>query len=66
MTGELGIGRFVVARVLNHIEKDITSVYDRHSYDREKRQALDAWGEHLSAILSKSVDTSEVVEQSGA
>jgi len=33
-----GVPRFVISRILNHSEeKDITSVYDRYSYDAEKR-----------------------------
>ena len=34
-----GVPRFVISRTLNHSEeKDITSVYDRYSYDAEKRR----------------------------
>jgi integrase len=48
----IGISRFIVARVLNHAEHGVTAVYDRHSYDREKRQALDAWARRLDEITS--------------
>jgi integrase len=51
MTG-MGISRLVVSKLLNHVESGITRVYDRHSYDAEKRQALDAWSEKLMAVLS--------------
>jgi len=27
-------------------------VYDRHSYDKEKQEALNAWGARLSRIVS--------------
>ncbi|MEW6387412.1 MAG: tyrosine-type recombinase/integrase [Thermodesulfobacteriota bacterium] len=50
MTG-MGIPRLVVSKILNHVEKGVTAVYDRHSYDREKRQALEAWGRKLKAIV---------------
>jgi integrase len=50
MTG-LGISRLVVAKILNHAESGITAVYDRHGYDAEKRQALDAWGRKLQSIV---------------
>lgn len=50
MTG-MGISRLVVSKILNHVEQGITRVYDRHSYDAEKRQALDAWGARLVAIV---------------
>jgi integrase len=47
----MGIGRLVVSKVLNHVESGVTSIYDRHSYDREKRQALDTWGRRLEEIV---------------
>ena len=58
MTGDLGISRLTVSKILNHVERGVTAVYDRHSYDKEKRQALDAWGRRLEEILSgtESVD----------
>jgi integrase len=46
----LGFGAFV-SKVLNHKDNRVTAVYDRHSYDREKRQALEAWGRKLQAIV---------------
>ena len=54
-----GVPRFVISRILNHsAEKDITSVYDRYSYDAEKKAAMDFWNRQLSAILrGKSAST---------
>jgi integrase len=51
MTG-MGISRLTVKKILNHAERDVTAVYDRHSYDPEKRTALEAWGRRLEAIVS--------------
>lgn len=52
-----GVPRFVISRILNHSEnKDITSVYDRYSYDAEKRTAMEFWNRQLTALLKgKSV-----------
>jgi hypothetical protein len=47
----MGIPRLVVSEILNHAETGVTAVYDRHSYDAEKRQALDTWGRKLEAIV---------------
>jgi integrase len=47
----MGISRLVVSKILNHVERGVTAVYDRHSYDNEKRQALEAWGRKLQALL---------------
>ncbi len=52
LTGDLGISRLTVAKILNHTERGVTSVYDRYSYDDEKCRALDAWGRRLEEILS--------------
>jgi integrase len=46
-----GIPRLVIGKILNHVEKDITAVYDRHSYDAEKKAALNWWALKLAAIL---------------
>jgi len=45
------ISRLVISKILNHVETGITAVYDRHSYDAEKRAALEAWGVKLADIL---------------
>jgi integrase len=47
----IGINRLVVSKLLNHAEPGVTAVYDRHSYDAEKRAALDAWGARLADIV---------------
>jgi integrase len=48
----MGISRLVVSKILNHVERGVTAVYDRHSYDAEKRQALVRWGARLEQILA--------------
>jgi integrase len=50
--GGVGISRLTVKKILNHAERDVTAIYDRHSYDPEKRTALDAWGRRLEAVVS--------------
>jgi integrase len=52
---ELGIRPDVVEAVLNHASgqrSGVAGIYNRHSYDREKRQALDLWADKLIAIVS--------------
>jgi integrase len=48
----MGISRLVVSKILNHVEQGITRVYDRHSYDKEKRTALEKWARRLLTILT--------------
>jgi len=52
MTG-MGVPRLVVAKILNHVESGVTKVYDRHSYDKEKQEALNAWGTRMAMIVSE-------------
>jgi integrase len=51
----IGISRLVVSKILNHAEPGVTAVYDRHSYDGEKREALAAWGARLEEIVGGNV-----------
>ena len=60
MTG-MGIQRLTVRKILNHVEKEVTAIYDRYRYDNEKREALEAWSRRLLLIVSDL----HSVEQSG-
>lgn len=62
MTG-IGVSRLEVAKILNHVERGVTAIYDRHSCPLEKRQALDRWGTHLSQIVAG--ETGKVVPLRG-
>jgi integrase len=54
--GKLGVPRLVVSKVLNHATSDVTSVYDQHDYEPEKRAALDRWTTHLLGIVNGTGD----------
>ncbi|MBV9824143.1 MAG: tyrosine-type recombinase/integrase [Alphaproteobacteria bacterium] len=58
----MGIGRLTIGKLLNHADPSVTSVYDRHSYDAEKRVALEAWEHRLDEIITGAPNTSNVVE----
>ena len=47
----LGFSRFVVERILNHADRSVAAVYDRYSYDKEKREALAKWSSKLVDIV---------------
>jgi integrase len=53
---ELGISPHTISLVLNHVSArkgTVTgAVYVQYSYDREKREALDAWGARLERIIA--------------
>ena len=46
-----GIPRLTISKILNHVERGITAIYDRHSYDPEKQAALAWWDTKLASIL---------------
>ena len=48
----MGTTRLTIGKILNHAEPGVIRVYDRHSYDQEKRKALNAWGRKLESIIS--------------
>ena len=46
------MGRFIVARLLGHADRAITSVYDKYGYDDEKLKALERWDFRLKEIIA--------------
>jgi integrase len=48
----LGVNRLTIDKVLNHKDTSVGGIYDRHSYDREKRQALDAWAREVDRLVN--------------
>jgi hypothetical protein len=47
------VPRHHISAVLNHVEAGaaVTRVYDRYSYDAEKRRALETWVRKLRSIV---------------
>jgi integrase len=58
--GKLAVSRVTIAKVLNHTIPGVTSVYDRHEYEPEKRTALDRWATHLLGIVKGKADNNVV------
>lgn len=58
MMTQMGIQRLVVSKVLNHTQGDasVTAIYDRHSYDPEKQEALCRWADRLEHIVGDLVE----------
>jgi integrase len=56
-----GIARLTISKVLNHVERSVTAVYDRHSYDAEKASALAWWDARVKAIADKKTRKATVV-----
>jgi integrase len=66
MMASAGIPRLIVAKVLNHVDRGVSAIYDRHSYDAEKRVALETWERTLTAILEKKPAGAVVPFSTGA
>lgn len=55
---KLGIRLEVTEAVLNHVSGSragVTGVYQRHTWDKEKWEALEAWGRHVVALAQPNV-----------
>jgi integrase len=53
---KLGIGLQVIEAILGHVSGSragVVGTYQRHSFDDEKRTALEAWGAHILALLER-------------
>jgi integrase len=63
-----GVPQADIAKVLNHVEGGprATQVYDRYSYDREKRIALETWERELVRILEDAPQSGRVVPMARA
>ena len=53
---KLNIPPHVVDRLLNHVSGEIrgvAAVYNRHSYEAERKAALEAWGRYIEALIGR-------------
>ena len=60
----LGVPGSIIGRVLNHAQRGVTAIYDRHTYVPEKRHALETWANKLVSII-KPKDGDKVVPLRG-
>jgi integrase len=52
----LGVARFVVSRLLNHADREVTGIYDRNSYLAEKTAAMKQWSSYLLNVVTPQPD----------
>ncbi len=50
--GSMGFMDEIIDAVLNHVKQGIIRTYNRHGYDQEKQQALEAWDRKLKSIIA--------------
>jgi integrase len=51
-TTALGVPRLVVSKILNPTDRSVTAIYDRHSRDPAKREALEKWVQKPRSLLA--------------
>jgi integrase len=49
----LGVSRFDVRRVVNHVDQEVTARYDLYRYEAEIERALTLWADRLTEILKE-------------
>lgn len=50
---DMGVAPYVVEKMLNHTFDGMMSIYNRATYDAERREALDAWSAWLFGTIEK-------------
>jgi integrase len=51
---ELGVQPHIIEAVINHVsghKGGVAGIYNRATYDKEKREALNLWAEHVTAMV---------------
>ena len=59
----LGILPHVIEAILNHVsghKAGVAQVYQRGTYEKEKRDALEAWATHLQVIISATDNVTRI------
>jgi len=57
----LGFTRDDMDRVLNHVEKSVTDIYDRHKYAKEDRRIMEVVASRLLVLASGKVTSNKVL-----
>ena len=49
--GRIGVPPHIAELLINHVKGGAQAVYDRYSYEAEKRDALLRWADHVLAVV---------------
>ena len=60
MVARLGFGRQAIARLLNHADRSVTAIYDRHHYGDDDRRIVAAVARHVLRVV-EGVEEGNVV-----
>lgn len=59
---ELGVEDIVAEKILGHKLQGVLGIYNRHSYDAEKKNALLLWEKRLSEIIGIAEPVSNIIQ----
>lgn len=62
---DLGTSTTVLKRILNHVEQDVTDIYDRNDYWLPMMEALEKWSNRIDDILSGKTANVTEIKQAG-
>jgi integrase len=48
---KLGVAPHIAELTINHVKGGVAAIYDRHRYERDIKQALALWAEHVASII---------------
>jgi integrase len=49
----IGVAPHIAERAINHIKGGVEGVYDRHRFEAEIKEALEAWANHVHTVTTK-------------
>jgi integrase len=62
---QLGILPHICEAVLNHLPPKLVRTYNRNTYENEKRNALNAWANHIKVIVAQTTGTNVTALRKG-
>lgn len=66
LTKTCKVDRFILKRIINHVDQDVTDRYDLNNYEVAKRVALEQWERKLLDILRGEPQTANVLPMMAA
>jgi len=63
--GKIGVQPHIGEAVINHLPPKLVRTYDTHTYEAEKRNALDRWATHLKTVVAQATGSNVTALRQG-
>jgi len=63
--GKIGVQPHIAEAVINHLPPKLVRTYDTHTYEAEKRNALDRWATHLKTVVAQATGSNVTALRQG-